>query len=95
MRALLEWFQASVEEDLPQKGRLSEWRRDAEAVVVDLPGTDRLSARLRELGILPGVRLRVLRTGSRLVVQIGEDRFALRRADAAAILVSAAGPAAA
>ena len=95
MKAILGWFQASAKEGLPEEGRLSEWRRDAEAVVVDLPGTDRLSARLRELGILPGVRLRVLRTGSRLVVQIGEDRLALRRADAAAILVSAAGPAAA
>ena len=93
MKAFLGWFQTSAEEALPDKGRLSEWRRDAEAVVVDLPGTDRLSVRLRELGILPGVRLRVLRTGSRLVVQIGEDRLALRRADAAAIFVCAAGSA--
>ena len=95
MKAFLRWFQADAEARPPEKGRLSEWRRDAEAVVVDLPGTDRLAVRLRELGILPGVRLRVLRTGSRLVVRIGEDRLALRRADAAAILVSAPGPAAA
>lgn len=95
MRAVLGWFRGDAKEPLPEKGRLSEWRRGAEAVVVDLPGTDRLSTRLRELGILPGARLRVLRTGSRLVVQIGEARLALRRADAAAIAVCAAEPAAA
>ena len=71
------------------EGALSEWRRDRDAVVVDLPWADRLSKRLRELGVLPGVRLRVLRTGTCLVIQIGEARLALRRADAAAIRVCA------
>lgn len=71
-------------------GALSEWSRDRDAVVVDLPWADRLSRRLRELGVLPGVRLRVLRTGTCLVIQIGEARLALRRADAAAIRVCAA-----
>ncbi len=74
------------------EGSLSEWRRDCDAIVIDVPWADRLSCRLRELGLLPGVRLRVLRTGSRLVIQIGEARLALRRADAAAIRVAAAGP---
>ena len=73
-------------------GTLSEWRRGRDAIVVDVPWADRLSCRLRELGLLPGVRLRVLRTGSRLVIQIGEARLALRRADAAAIRVTAADP---
>ena len=95
MRAVLGWFRGDGKEPLPEKGWLSDWRRDAEAIVVDLPGADRLSARLREQGILPGVHLRVLRTGSRLVVQIGEARLALRRADAAAIQVCAAEPTAA
>ncbi|MEE2657725.1 MAG: ferrous iron transport protein A [Candidatus Latescibacterota bacterium] len=66
---------------------LSDLQRDRDALVVDLPWTDRLSLRLRELGLLPGTRVRVLRTGSRLVIQIGEARLALRRADAAAIRV--------
>ncbi len=72
------------------EGALSEWRRGRDAIVIEVPWADRLSCRLRELGLLPGVRLRVLRTGSRLVIQIGEDRLALRRADAAAIRVTAA-----
>ena len=92
MRAILGWFRGDGKDPLPEKGWLSEWRRDTEAIVVELPGTDRLSARLRELGVLPGAHLRVLRTGSRLVVQIGEARLALRRADAAAIQVCAADP---
>ena len=68
---------------------LSEWRRGRDAVVIDVPWADRLSCRLREMGLLPGVRLRVLRTGSRLVIQVGEARLALRRADAVAIRVAA------
>jgi|TARA_B100000809_G_C14831009_1_gene421037 Fe2+ transport system protein FeoA len=75
------------------EGPLSEWSRGRDAIVVDVPWADRLSCRLRELGLLPGVRLRVLRTGSRLVIQIGEARLALRRVDAAAIRVAAADPA--
>jgi Fe2+ transport system protein FeoA len=74
----------------PSEGSLSDWRKDREAIVLDVPWTDRLSCRLRELGLLPGARLRVLRTGSRLVVQVGEARLALRRADATAIRVAAA-----
>lgn len=73
-------------------GTLSEWRQGRDAIVVEVPWADRLSCRLRELGLLPGVRLRVLRTGSRLVIQIGESRLALRRADAVAIRVTAADP---
>ncbi|MXY83615.1 MAG: ferrous iron transport protein A, partial [Gemmatimonadetes bacterium] len=45
----------------------------------------RLAARLRELGFLPGVDLRVLGSGTAIIVQIGQTRLALRRRDAAAI----------
>ncbi|MYC70875.1 MAG: hypothetical protein F4X17_09245 [Gemmatimonadetes bacterium] len=45
----------------------------------------RLAARLRELGFLPGEHLRVLRSGTAIIVQIGQTRLALRRRDAAAI----------
>ena len=91
MMSLLKW-RRPVSESSSTEGALSEWRRDRDAIVIDVPWADRLSCRLRELGLLPGVRLRVLRTGSRLVIQIGEARLALRRADAAAIRVAAAGP---
>lgn len=89
------WFHSAGSDTAQQpQGALSEWRRGTDAVVIDLPWADRLSMRLRELGILPGVRLRVLRTGTRLVIQIGEARLALRRADAAAIRVAAPEPSA-
>ena len=71
----------------PDGAFLSDWRRDCDAIVLDLPGGDQLSARLRELGVLPGTRLRVLRTGAHLVVQTGDARLALRREDCSAVRV--------
>jgi Fe2+ transport system protein FeoA len=59
-----------------------------EGVVAAVPGTSRLFCRLREMGVVPGVRIRVLRTGTSLVVQVGEGRLCLRRKDAAPILVA-------
>ena len=73
----------------PDESSLSDWRRNCDAIVLDLPGGDQLSARLRELGILPGTRLRVLRTGTHLVVQTGDARLALRREDCSAVRVGA------
>ena len=91
MMSFMSWRRRTAESSL-SVGALSEWRRGRDAIVVDVPWADRLSRRLREMGLLPGVRLRVLRTGTRLVIQIGEARLALRRADAAAIRVTAADP---
>lgn len=59
----------------------------SQGTVAEVAGTGRLSARLREFGLLPGVRVRLLRAGSSVVVQIGETRLALRRCDAEAIRV--------
>ena len=64
---------------------LSQLPRHSEAVVAEISAPARLAARLRELGFLPGERLRVLRSGTALIVQIGQTRLALRRRDAAAI----------
>ena len=91
MMSFMSWRRRTAESNLSE-GALSEWRRGRDAIVVDVPWADRLSCRLRETGLLPGVRLRVMRTGTRLVIQIGEARLALRRADAAAIRVTAADP---
>ena len=70
---------------------LSAWQPGNEGVVTAVPGTSRLLSRLRELGVVPGVRIRVLRTGRSLVIQVGEGRFCIRRSDAAAIRVAAGG----
>ena len=72
---------------------LSDWCLDLEAEVVDAPCNTPLETRLREIGLVPGVRVRLIRTGSRIVVQIGEGRVAMRREDAAAISVRPVGPA--
>ena len=73
-----------------EDGLLSDWREGEEALVVEVNGTSSLSARLRELGLTPGARIRVLRHGCPLVVQIGEGRLAMRRRDAATVRVRSA-----
>ena len=71
--------------DSPTPLDLSQLPRHSEAVVAEVSAPARLAARLRELGFLPGEHLRVLRSGTALIVQIGQTRLALRRKDAAAI----------
>ncbi len=55
---------------------------------------DAIAARLRDLGFVPGEPVRVVARGligaDPLVVQIGFTRFALRRAEAARVVVQAA-----
>ena len=71
--------------DSPAPLDLSQLPRHSEAVVAEVSAPARLAARLRELGFLPGEHLRVLRSGTALIVQIGQTRLALRRKDAAAV----------
>ena len=73
-------------------GPLSEWHLGAEGVITEVTGSTRLAARLRELGVIPGQRVRELRAGCPLIVQVGDGRFGMRRRDAATIRVSAAAP---
>jgi ferrous iron transport protein A len=55
---------------------------------------DTIAARLRDLGFVPGEPVRVVARGligaDPLVVQIGFTRFALRRAEAARVVVGVA-----
>ena len=55
---------------------------------------DPIARRLRELGFVPGEPVRVVAKGpvgaDPLLIQIGFTRFALRRAEAARVLVEAA-----
>ena len=68
---------------------MSSWQRGREAVITAVAGTTRLAARLREIGVVPGVKLKLLRTGTRIVFQVGESRYCLRRCDAETIQVCA------
>lgn len=70
-------------------------RRSAATVesVQDLAPNDAIARRLRELGFVQGERVEVVAAGpvsaEPLLVQIGFTRFALRRAEAARVLVTA------
>ena len=59
-----------------------------QGTVESVEGNSRLASRLRELGVGPGVRVRLLRAGGRLVVQVGDARFCLRMHDAVAVRLS-------
>lgn len=71
----------AIESETP----LSIWGRGDEGVIADIQGTTQLSVRLREVGAVPGARVRILRVGCALVIQVGTSRFCLRKADAACI----------
>lgn len=64
---------------------LSIWARGDEGTIESVSGANQLSARLREVGAIPGVPVRVLRVGSTVVIQVGSSRFCLRKIDATCI----------
>ncbi|HEY0179267.1 MAG TPA: FeoA family protein [Dokdonella sp.] len=75
--------------------RLSELKKGAYAVVrevEDAEAADPIARRLRELGFVNGEPVRIVASGplggDPLLVQIGFTRFALRRAEAARVLVT-------
>lgn len=74
--------------DLPS-GQAATIERVEDRMVVDV-----IAARLRDLGFVSGEPVRVVARGliggDPLVVQIGFTRFALRRAEAARVIVQAA-----
>lgn len=64
---------------------LSIWGRGDEGTIEGISGTNQLAARLREVGAMPGVPVRVLRVGCPVVIQVGNSRFCLRKSDAECI----------
>lgn len=74
--------------------KLTELPRRTAAIVdsvVDVQPHDLIARRLRELGFVAGERLEVVAAGpfgaDPLLVQIGYTRFALRRSEAARVLL--------
>jgi ferrous iron transport protein A len=74
--------------------KLTELSRRVEAqveAVLDLAPNDTIARRLRELGFVAGERVEVVATGpfgaEPLLVQIGFTRFALRRSEAARVVL--------
>lgn len=79
--------------------RLDQCGKHAQVQVIDLAGHHRfghndnqVNQRLKELGFLPGARLKVIGFGllgrDPMAVQINGTKFALRRAEASKILVT-------
>ena len=79
----------------PSTRRLSDLPRGRSAVVNAVEPrspADRVAMRLEDLGFVPGEVLRVISLGpigrDPMVVQVGFTRFALRRSEAARVLVT-------
>lgn len=66
---------------------LSTCRVGEEGEIAEIVGTPLFTARLRELGIVPGESIRILRAGCPMIVQVGEARLAIRKKDAAGIRI--------
>lgn len=59
-----------------------------EVFVTGLDGDSPMSARLRVLGVMAGVPVRVARAGSPLIIEVGETRLCLRANEAEQIRVT-------
>lgn len=57
---------------------LSACEQGDEVVVTAMEFESPLSVRLRELGVLAGVPVRIARAGSPLIIEVGETRLCLR-----------------
>jgi len=66
---------------------LSSWQNGDEGVVVSVEEDSRFGIRLQELGALPDARIRMLLSGSPIVIQIEDGRFCIRSEDADKIRV--------
>ena len=71
----------------PHPTTLNDWQPGLPGVVTEVAGSSRLAARLRELGVIPGRPIRVLRSGTPLIVEVDGSRFGMRPQDAAAVRV--------
>ena len=69
--------------------------RGSSAQVVSVDGTAGISLRLMEMGMVPGARVRVVKSaplGDPIHVCIGDSHLALRRAEAETVMVSITAP---
>src|SRR4051812_26021514 len=62
--------------------RLCCWKSGEEGVITEILGASTLSARLQELGVVPGAWVKMVQHGCPMLVQVGESRICLRRDDA-------------
>lgn len=58
--------------------RLNECTEGTAGVVANIGGTCRATARLLEMGLIPGETVRILRGGCPAILQVGETRLCVR-----------------
>ena len=62
--------------------RLCCWKTGEEGVITEIVGASTLSARLQELGVVPGAWVKMIQHGCPMLVQVGNSRICVRREDA-------------
>jgi Fe2+ transport system protein FeoA len=62
--------------------RLCCWKSGEEGFITEIHGESNLSDRLRELGVVPGVWVKMVQHGCPMLIQIGDSRICIRREDA-------------
>lgn len=62
--------------------RLCCWKSGEEGVITEINGCCPLGERLQELGVVPGVWVKMIQHGCPMLIQIGDSRICLRREDA-------------
>jgi ferrous iron transport protein B len=68
-------------------------KEDEEGIVCSISGGRAFTVRLAGMGVVPGIRMKLLRNrGGRVIVMASDTRLALGRGEAENILVSPAGP---
>ncbi len=55
--------------------------------VVDVRSTSSVAVRMREIGMVRGCLMRIIRSGTPMIVQLGNTRFCLRDNEAALVQV--------
>ena len=78
---------SDTSDEAQNQGSLAGMLEGEEGLIETVIGNSVITTRLRELGVAPGVRVRLLRSGCPTVVQVEQGRFCVRRKDAAAIKV--------
>jgi Fe2+ transport system protein FeoA len=76
-----------MSETVNNTGSLAGMSEGEDGLVENIFGNSVITTRLRELGVTPGVRVRLLRSGCPTVVQVEGGRFCVRRKDAESIKV--------
>jgi Fe2+ transport system protein FeoA len=85
---MMRFFGKSYMADKAQyQGSIAGMLEGEEGLIETVNGNSVITTRLRELGVGPGVRVRLLRSGCPTVVQVEQGRFCVRRKDAATIKV--------